>query len=92
MEFLAHLQDDNSTFSLITLVIVVWELLEAFPNNLPSMPSDHDFEFCVNSKLATHFISISPYRMASNDLSKLKYQLQELLGEGFYSFEHFSLG
>ncbi|XP_070003676.1 uncharacterized protein [Nicotiana sylvestris] len=56
--------------STIDLVLVVQEFADVFPSNLPSMPPDHDIDFCIDLALGTQPISIPPYRMASQELKE----------------------
>jgi hypothetical protein len=53
----------------------VSEFLDVFPEELPSMPPDHEIELVPS----TAPIFKRPYRMAANQLAELKEQLQELL-------------
>lgn len=53
------------------------------PVDFLGMPLDSDLEFRINLELGTYLISISPYRIALSELTKVKTQLQELLNRGF---------
>jgi hypothetical protein len=61
----------------------VFEFPDAFPEELPSMPPDHEIEFMIELVLGTTPIFKRPYRMATNQLAELKEQLQELLDKGY---------
>lgn len=47
------------------------------------MPLDHDIIFAADAKLGTTPILISPSIMALDELKKVKYKFQDLLGKGF---------
>lgn len=53
------------------------------PIEFPGMVLDQGIDFDYDVKSGTKPISISPYRIASTKLKKLKDQLQELLDKGF---------
>jgi hypothetical protein len=53
----------------------VSEYLDVFPEELPSMPPDHEIEFVIELVPGTAPIFKRPYRMADNQLAKLKEQL-----------------
>jgi hypothetical protein len=60
---------------------VVREFPDVFPDDLPGMPPDHDFEFVIDLLPSTAPISKRPYRMDIKDL-ELKKQIEELLAKG----------
>jgi hypothetical protein len=74
---LNHL-DTVSTLDIRT----VFEFLDVFPEELPGMPLDCEIEFVIELVPGTTPIFKRPYRMAANQLAKLKEQLQELLDKG----------
>jgi hypothetical protein len=61
----------------------VSEFLDVFPEELAGMPPDREIEFVIELVRATAPILKRPYRMAANQLAKLKEQLQELLDKGY---------
>jgi hypothetical protein len=61
---------------------VVNEFPDIFPDDLPGLPPDRDVEFKIELLPGTAPISRRPYRMPSNELAKLKVQLNELLKKG----------
>jgi hypothetical protein len=61
----------------------VSEFLDVFPEKLPGMPPDREIEFVIKLVPGTTPIFKRPYRMAANQLAKLKEQLQELLDKGY---------
>jgi hypothetical protein len=64
-------------------ILVVCEFLNVFPDDLLGLPLDREVEFVIELKPSTVPISRRAYRMPSNELAKLKAQLQELLEKGF---------
>jgi hypothetical protein len=64
-------------------VRTVSEFLDVFPEELPGMSPDHEIEFVIELVPGTAPIFKRPYRMAANQLAKLKKQLQELLDKGY---------
>jgi hypothetical protein len=61
----------------------VSEYPDVFPEELPGMPLDRKIEFVIELVPDTAPIFKRPYRIASNQLAKLKEQLQELLDKGY---------
>jgi hypothetical protein len=62
---------------------IVYEFLDVFLDNLPSLPLDRDVEFVIELKPSTALISRRAYRMPPKELVELKTQLHELLDKGF---------
>ncbi|XP_069145651.1 uncharacterized protein [Solanum lycopersicum] len=83
LAFLSHVMDDTSKVPLIEFISIVRKFLDVFHADLPGMPPDRDYDFCIDLEMGTRPISIPPYRMAPAMLRELKDQLQELLGKGF---------
>jgi hypothetical protein len=75
---LNHL-DATSTLDIRTIS----ECPDVFPKELPGMPSDREIEFVIQLVPGTAPIFKRSYRMATNQLVKLKEQLQELLDKGY---------
>lgn len=73
--FVAHLWEGNFVISPIDSFSTVWEFLEVFPDNLPSMPPDHEVDFYIDLEPRTHHISIPPRHVALEELRELKSQL-----------------
>ena len=57
---------------------VVDEFPDVFPDDLPSMPPDHDIEFIIELLPRTAPIAKHPYRMGVNELVELKKQIKEV--------------
>jgi hypothetical protein len=75
---LNHL-DAASTLDIRT----VFEYPDVFLEELPHMPPDREIEFVIELVLGTAPIFKRPYRMAANQLAKLKEELLELLDKGY---------
>ena len=54
-----------------------------FPVELPGLPPQRVVDFGIELHPGTSPISMTPHRMASVELQKLRVQLQELLDKGF---------
>ena len=50
-----------------------------FSEELPALPPEKEIEFAIGVVAGSTPASITPYRMAPQDLKELKLQLQELL-------------
>jgi hypothetical protein len=59
------------------------EYPDVFLEELPGMPPDCEIEFVIEVVPGTAPIFKRPYRMAANQLAKLKEQLQELLDKRY---------
>jgi hypothetical protein len=59
------------------------EFPDVFTEELLGMPPDREIEFVIELVPGTAPIFKRPYRMAANQLAKLKEQLQELLDKGY---------
>jgi hypothetical protein len=75
---LNHL-DATSTLEIRT----VSEYPDVFLEELSGMPSDREIEFVIELVPSTAHIFKRPYRMTTNQVAKLKEQLQELLDKGY---------
>ncbi|TKC13483.1 hypothetical protein FA727_23575 [Robertmurraya kyonggiensis] len=62
---------------------VVCEFPDVFPDDLPGMPPDRDFEFIIELVPGTAPISKRAYKMDVRDLAELKKQIEELLAKGY---------
>jgi hypothetical protein len=62
---------------------IVSEYPDVFPEELPGMPPDREIEIAIELVPGTAPIFRRPYRMAANQLAKLKEQLQELVDKGY---------
>jgi hypothetical protein len=62
---------------------VVFEFLDVFPDDLPSMPPDRDIEFSIDLLPGIAPIAKQPYRMAPVEHEKVKKTTDELLAKGY---------
>ena len=62
---------------------IVNEYPDVFPEELPGMPPERDFEFIIELLPRTAPIAKTPYRMGVNELVELKKQIRELLDKGY---------
>ena len=78
------LQNLSCAIQVTTLydILLVYEFLDVFPDELPGLPPNRDVEFKIELVLGTTPILRRPYRMPPNELVELKIQLQELLEKG----------
>jgi hypothetical protein len=65
------------------MVPVVNEFFDVFPKELPGMPPDQDIEFVIDLMPRAATIYNRPYRMATQQLAKLKEHIKELLEKGY---------
>jgi hypothetical protein len=56
-------------------ILVVYEFLDVFTDDLPRLPLDREVEFVIELKPGTAPISRRAYRMPPNELAKLMAQL-----------------
>ena len=81
--YLAVVRDVQADKGSVDRVPVVYEFQDIFPEELPGLPPEREIEFCIDVVPGTDPISMPPYRMAPEELSELKEQLQEFLDKGF---------
>ena len=62
---------------------VVRDYPDVFPEELPSMPPDHNIEFIIDLLPGTGPIAKRPYHMSVDELAELKKQLDELILKGY---------
>ena len=67
----------------LSLLRVVCEYEDVFPDELLGLPPHRDVDFIIELHLGMLPISMTPHRMATVELQELKVQLQELLDKGF---------
>ncbi|XP_070047187.1 uncharacterized protein [Nicotiana tomentosiformis] len=76
---LVHVQDMETRPTTLKSVPVINE----FPNELLSIPTEREIEFTINVLTDTQPISIPRYMMVPVELKDLKAQLKDLLDKGF---------
>jgi hypothetical protein len=64
-------------------VPVVNEFPDVFPEELPCMLTNRDFEFVIELKPGTTLIYKTPFRVTTPELAELKEHIKELLEKGF---------
>ena len=83
MGWLASLTSEDDVRQDLGLPRVVCEYEDVFPDELPGLPLHRDVDFIIELHPGTLPISMTPHRMALDELQELKVQLQELLDKGF---------
>jgi hypothetical protein len=66
-----------------SIIRVVRNFPDVFPQELPRMPKDREVEFVIDLLPGTVPISKRPYRMSVEELKELKKQLTELQKAGY---------
>ncbi|KAK8930623.1 hypothetical protein KSP39_PZI016616 [Platanthera zijinensis] len=67
----------------ISMIPVVCEFQELFPEELAGLPPKREIEFEINLEQRARPVAKTPYRMAPKELAELKVQLQELIDKNF---------
>ena len=67
----------------ITVIPVVREFEDVFPEEVPSLPPRREVEFSIDLVPGAGPVSIASYRMAPAELVELKKQIEELLEKQF---------
>ena len=62
---------------------VVCKYVDVFPDELPGLPPHRVVDFGIELHPGTTTISMTPHRMAPDELQELRVQLQELLDKGY---------
>ena len=62
---------------------VVCEFPEVFPDEIPDLPPEREFEFSIDLVPGTKPVSTATYRMSASELAELKKQLEDLLDKKF---------
>ena len=81
--FLTLVTDSSVQEMELEKVPVVSDYSNVFPQELPSLPPEHEVEFIIELAAGTELISKAPYRMSLSELKELTVQMQELLDKGF---------
>ncbi|XP_026458737.1 uncharacterized protein LOC113359288 [Papaver somniferum] len=71
-----------------TVVLLVEEFEDVFPEELPGLPPRREMDFTIEVQPSTSPISMAPYRMAPMELKELDKQLLELEAKGFIRAYH----
>ena len=75
MGWLASLTLEDKVRQDLGLPQVVCEYDDVFPDELPRLPPHRDVDFVIELHPSTSPISMTPHRMASDELQELKVQL-----------------
>ena len=81
--YLAYVVETGNERTLVEEIPVVREFPDVFSYDIVRLPPDREVEFTIDLIPGTEPTSIPPYRMAPEELRKLKAQLEELLSKGF---------
>ena len=81
--YLAYVIEMEKARPRVSDIPTVSDFSDLFPEELPRLPLQREIEFAIDVVPGATPTSITPYRMASLELKKLKFQLQELLEKGF---------
>ena len=81
--WLASLTLEDEVRQDMSLLRVVCEYEDVFPDELPGLPPLRDIDFRIELHPGTSPISMAPHRMALVELQELKVQIQKLLGKVF---------
>ena len=75
--FLANLEESESKSKELSMIPVVAEFPDVFPDELPGLPPKRAVQFVISLAPGVTPISKAPYRMALAELKELKSQLEE---------------
>jgi len=75
--------EKNSTAEKISVILVVEEYADVFPDEIPELPPSRDMDFSIDLIPGAGPVSIAPYRMAPAELAELKKQIEDLLEKKF---------
>ena len=81
--FLAHVVNDKQKVKDLESIPEVCNFPDIFPEDLPRIPPECQFEFRIDLILEATPIAKSPYRLAPTEMQELSSQLNELLNKGF---------
>ena len=75
--------EKNSTTEKISVIPVVGEYADVFPDEIPELPPSRDVDFTIDLIPEVGPISMAPYRMALAKVVELKKQIEDLLEKKF---------
>ena len=81
--YLAYVIDAVNVRPSVSDLPTVSDFSDLFPKELPGLPPQREIEFAIDVVSGATPASITLYRMAPVELKELKFQLQELLKNGF---------
>ena len=77
--YLAYVIDTVKARPSVSDIPTVSDFPDVFPDELPALPPQREIEFAIDVVQGATLASVTPYRMAPQELKELKLQLQELL-------------
>ncbi|GJU63225.1 putative reverse transcriptase domain-containing protein [Tanacetum coccineum] len=90
--YLAHIIDTQKSTPCLDNILVVWEFLDIFLEELPGIPPERQVEFRIDLIPGSTSIAKTPYRLAPSEMQEIMKQLQELLDKGFIHPSSFPWG
>ncbi|XP_027905762.1 uncharacterized protein LOC114165311 [Vigna unguiculata] len=75
--------EKNSTTEKISVIPVVEEYADVFPDEIPELPPSRDVDFSIDLIPWAGPVSMAPYKMAPAELAELKKQIEYLLEKKF---------
>ncbi|XP_024962939.1 uncharacterized protein LOC112503099 [Cynara cardunculus var. scolymus] len=81
--FLAHVMDKKAEEKRVQDILIIRELPEVFPDELPGIPTPRQVEFHIELIPGAAPVAKGPYPLAPSEMKELSEQLQELLNKGF---------
>ena len=75
--------EKNNTAEKISVIPVVEEYADVFPDEIPELPPSKDVDFTIDLIPGAGLVSMAPYRMAPTELAELKKQIEDLLEKKF---------
>jgi len=75
--------EKNSTTENISVIPVVEEYADVFPDEIPYLPPSRDVDYTIDLIPGAGPVSMAPYRMAPAELAELKKQIEDLLKKKF---------
>jgi len=75
--------EKKSTVEKISLIPMVDEYANVFPDKIPELPPSRDVDFTTDLIHGAGLVSMAPYRMAPPELAELKKQIEDLLEKNF---------
>ena len=75
--------EKKSTVDKISLILVVDEYANVFPDEIPDLPPSRDVDFTIDLIPGAGPVSMAPYQMALAELTELKKQIEDLLEKNF---------
>jgi len=75
--------EKNNTAEKISVIPIVEEYADVFPDEIPELPPSRDVDFSIDLIPGAGPVSMAPYRMAPVELADLKKQIEDLLEKKF---------